>query len=33
MEAGGKIRVQKQDDATAYQIDHTGQVTPIPPFA
>jgi len=33
MEVGGKIRVQRQDNATAYQIDHTGQVTPIPPFA
>jgi hypothetical protein len=33
METGGKIRVQKQDDTSAYQIDHTGQVTPIPPFA
>ncbi|MGH2787908.1 MAG: hypothetical protein ACRDJV_08350 [Actinomycetota bacterium] len=33
MRADGKIRVQEQDDASAYQIDHTGQVTPIPPFA
>lgn len=33
MHESSLIRVQRQDNRTAYRIDHTGVATPIPPFA
>jgi hypothetical protein len=33
MQTEGFIRVQRQDDSSAYRMDHLGQVTPIDPFA